>query len=68
LVNETTIAAWLDIFEYRGVCKECGEPIWFVKTKKNQIVMYTVSLTEHKHDKPKKPPIDEIRKAPGGEV
>jgi hypothetical protein len=67
MIPETDVASFLDIFGFRGNCKECQEPIWWVRNKKSQIVMCTVNLKEHKHAKAKVVPINEIRRESGGE-
>ena len=68
MIPETTIAQFLDFIGYRGNCKECQKPIWWIRDKKNQTPMYTVNLQKHEHAKQKpKPKPDEIRRQPGGE-
>jgi hypothetical protein len=71
MIMETTAAIFLDVFGFRGVCEECGGPIWWMKNKRNQLSMYTVNLIEHKHEtshkkEPVKKMIEQERRSPGG--
>ena len=73
-VAETTIAAFLDRIGWRGVCKVCHEPVWYVWNRKapDRPIAFTVQLQEHKHDGPKQQPIKKMieaeKRAPGGSV
>jgi len=68
MIAKETIA-FLDFIGYRAHCKTCQTPIWYIRDKRNNTPMYTVDLTEHKHEKKKEPVekiIEQERRAPGG--
>ena len=68
-VKKTQVAVFLDFVGFRGVCKECQEPIWYIRDKRNNTPMYTVELVEHKHEKKKEPVekiIEQEKRSPGG--
>lgn len=69
MIPETQAATFLDCFGYRGNCKTCQEPVWWLRNKKGVPVMYVVALTEHKHSAAtSKPDIRSVVRDPGGEV
>jgi hypothetical protein len=71
LIKETDAAGFLDFVGYRGICKTCKEPIWWIKSKKNNLLMYLVTLEEHKHSTPKLPVkkmLEQEKRSPGGET